>query len=148
MYIKSDCVLFLVYIKLRYVSITPNTNTVSVTSASGDQPHRMLRINQRVGSHCICIFQGENVTVRRFLEYSNCNVFRTVGPFSTFGAANPQIAKLHTDLQPREPEDMCTHGGKCWSVSCLQIPVCLLSRVHTCNCFLVLSHYSAHYYPF
>jgi hypothetical protein len=61
MYFKSDFILLLVYIKLHYVSTSLNTNTVSVTSASGDQPHRMLRIYESVGRHCVCIFQVENV---------------------------------------------------------------------------------------
>jgi hypothetical protein len=57
----SDCTLLLVYVKLHYVSTLLNTNTDSVTSASGDQPHRKLRICESVGSHCICNFQSENV---------------------------------------------------------------------------------------
>jgi hypothetical protein len=61
MYFKAECILLLVYIKLHYVSTLLNTNTDYVTSASGDQPHRKLRICESVGSHCICNFQSENV---------------------------------------------------------------------------------------
>jgi hypothetical protein len=61
MYFKSECILLLVYIKFHYVSTSLNTNTESVTSASVDLPHRKLRNCESVGSHCICIFQGENL---------------------------------------------------------------------------------------
>jgi hypothetical protein len=93
-------------------------------------------------------FSKQNCTFWEFVEYPNCNVYRTVGQFSTFGALRPRNAELHTDLQAREPEDMCRPGGKCRAVRCLQIHVCLLSLVHTWHCILEPSHCSFHYYHF
>jgi hypothetical protein len=47
--------------------VISTANALCITSAFGDEPRRMLSINQRFGNHCSCHLRGEYV-VGRVLE--------------------------------------------------------------------------------
>jgi hypothetical protein len=139
---------------LHYVSTSLNTNTESVTSASRDLPHRKMRICESVGSHCICIFQGENVlpgglgtmATATFTEPSNDSQHLALLDLETRGyTLTFRQGNLRTCAGPAgsvEPWAVCRKTCV-YSVSCTRAiaffnPLTVVFTIITSNCAALL----------